>query len=197
MTTSRSELKKQDILDELRFVREWIGNPLKTGAVSPSGRWLARAMAAEVDVAREGVVVELGPGTGVFTRALLDRGIPAERLLLIEYNRDFCRLLAERFPGVKVIQGDAYAIRSHLDALDVGPVASVVTGLPLLSRSLRRRVELVEACLDAGRPGMPLIQFTYAFQPPVPAGEGDYDVRLAHRVLFNLPPATVWVYSRG
>ncbi|TCT11942.1 phosphatidylethanolamine/phosphatidyl-N-methylethanolamine N-methyltransferase [Tepidamorphus gemmatus] len=196
MTTSRSDLKKQDILDELRFVREWIGNPLKIGAVSPSGRWLARAMAAEVDLDRDGMVVELGPGTGVFTRALLDRGIPPERLLLIEYNRDFCRLLGERFPNVRVIQGDAYAIRSHLDALEVGPLAAVVTGLPLLSRPLRRRVELIEACLAAGGPGMPLIQFSYAVQPPVPAGAGDFDVRLARRVLLNLPPATVWVYSR-
>jgi phosphatidylethanolamine/phosphatidyl-N-methylethanolamine N-methyltransferase len=196
MFSSASESRKKTLLDELIFLREWAGNPLRTGAVSPSGRWLARAMAAEVDSNDEGPVIELGPGTGAFTKALIQRGVKPERLTLIEYNSDFCRLLAKRFPGVRIVKGDAYALKSHLDALGAGPLSAIVTGLPLLSRPMARRIELIEAGVEALAPGKPLVQFTYALQAPVPAQPGRFDVRRGKRVLFNLPPATTWIYSR-
>lgn len=196
MFSSPIDVRKQPFLDELIFLREWIGNPLKTGAVSPSGRWLARAMAAEVDPTSDGPVIELGPGTGVFTKALIDRGIAPERLVLIEYSSDFCGLLAKRFPGVRIVNGDAYALPGHLAALGISNAAAVVTGLPLLSRPVGRRIEMVEACVGAGAPGMPVVQFTYAMQPPVPPQPGKFNVRRGRRVLFNLPPATTWIYSR-
>jgi len=196
MRSSLTDVRKQTVLDELIFLREWIGNPLKTGAVSPSGRWLARAMASEVDLSTDGPVIELGPGTGVFTKAMIDRGVAPERLILIEYNPDFCRLLAKRFPGVQIVNGDAYALGGHLEALGISEVASIVTGLPLLSRPMARRIELIDAGVKALKPGKPLIQFTYGPQAPVPAQPGRFDVRRGRRVLFNLPPATTWIYSR-
>lgn len=187
---------KDLIQDELVFVREWIGNPLRTGAVSPSGRWLARAMADEVDPGRSGRVVELGPGTGVFTKALIERGITEDRLILVEANRDFARMLQRRFPKATVVSGDAYAIGEHLDRLEETRLSAVVTGLPLLTKPMQQRVELIEACLDHARPGAPIVQFTYALKPPVPASPGSCDVRRGKRVLMNFPPATVWVYTR-
>jgi phosphatidylethanolamine/phosphatidyl-N-methylethanolamine N-methyltransferase len=142
-------------------------------------------------------VIELGPGTGVFTKALIDRGVDPGRLILIEYNPDFCDLLARRFPGVRIVNGDAYALTVHLRSLDTPKAASLVSGLPLLSRPMERRVELIEAAVAALAPGAPLIQFTYGPQAPVRAMPGKFDVRRGRRVLFNLPPATVWVYSRS
>lgn len=197
MPSSSVDLRKQKFLDEFIFLRGWFGNPLKTGAVSPSSRWLARAMAAEVDADAEDPVIELGPGTGVFTKALIDRGIAPERLILIEYNPEFCALLSKRFPGVRVVNGDAYALTGHLRDLGISRLGSIVTGLPLLSRPMARRVELIEAGMDALCPGAPLVQFTYGPNAPVPATPGRFDVRRGSRVLLNLPPATVWVYSRG
>jgi len=197
MFTSASRTQKRTFLDELVFLREWAGNPLRTGAVSPSGRWLARAMAAEVDPHDDGPVVELGPGTGVFTKALIERGVKPGRITLIEYNGDFCRLLAKRFPGVHIIHGDAYALADHLQTHALADLSAIVTGLPLLSRPMKRRVALIEAGVGALRPGMPLVQFTYAPQAPVPEGAGAFDVRRGRRVLMNLPPATTWIYSRG
>ncbi|NDA46857.1 MAG: hypothetical protein EBY21_06185, partial [Alphaproteobacteria bacterium] len=88
--------------DEARFLKAWIEKPLLTGAVSPSGRSLAKMMARYVDPALPGLVIELGPGTGPVTQALLQRGIAPERLILIEYDPDFCKLLARRFPRVRV-----------------------------------------------------------------------------------------------
>lgn len=189
--------RRGTVIDELRFLREWAGNPLKTGAVSPSGRWLAAAMAAEVDPAGEEPVVELGPGTGVFTRALIERGVAPERLTLVEYSEEFCNLLAARFPRVRVVRGDAYALRDHLEALGVARVGAIVSGLPLLSRPMTRRVELVEAAIEALIPGAPFVQFTYGPHAPVPAAPGKYGPRRGRRVLLNLPPATVWIYSRA
>ena len=104
------------VADEGRFLRSWLEDPLRVGAVSPSGRALARMMARYVDPQAPGPVIELGPGTGSMTRALLERGVAPERLFLIEFDPNFCKLLKERFPGVNVIEGDAYAFRSLIAA---------------------------------------------------------------------------------
>src|SRR6202034_3222333 len=89
--------------DEVRFLKMWIESPRLTGAVSPSGRFLARAMARAVGPIDDGMVIELGPGTGPVTKALIEEGVPREQLVLVEYEAAFCRLLGERFPGVRVL----------------------------------------------------------------------------------------------
>ena len=84
--------------DELRFIRTWLENPLKVGAVTPSGKILARTMARYVDPNSEGPIVELGPGTGPVTDALIKNGVDPARLVLVEFDPAFCRLLQERYP---------------------------------------------------------------------------------------------------
>ena len=111
--TATDELRHK-VLDEVRFLKNWIDKPLMTGAVAPSSPQLARLMAAQVDPATPGHVVELGPGTGVVTHALLDRGLDPDRIVSIEYNPDFCKLLRRRFPGVGFVHGDAYRRRQSL-----------------------------------------------------------------------------------
>lgn len=183
------------IEDEARFIRTWIENPLKTGAVSPSSPELCREMAAHVDITSTGVVIELGPGTGPVTEALLARGLPPERLVLIEYDGDFCRLLRERFPGVTVVQGDAYALRQTLGAMADQPVAAVVSSLPLMTRPPSVRKALLAEALDMVVPGAPYIQFTYAAKPPVPHGPA-YETQRGKRIWRNIPPARVWIYRK-
>ncbi|MGL5736296.1 MAG: rRNA adenine N-6-methyltransferase family protein, partial [Beijerinckiaceae bacterium] len=131
------------IEDEARFIRTWVENPLKTGAVSPSSPELCREMAAHVEMDRPGLVIELGPGTGPVTEALLARGLAPNRLVLIEYDPDFCALLRERFPGVTVVQGDAYAMRATLRELLSHPVAAIVSSLPLMTRPPHARKSLL------------------------------------------------------
>src|SRR5690349_7826555 len=106
----RLDRKSPRLDDEVRFIRSWLEKPLAIGAVTPSSRPLARAMASDVDPRSPGPIVELGPGTGPVTEALLDRGIEQERLVLVEFNPTFCQLLRARFPRATVIQGDAYNI---------------------------------------------------------------------------------------
>src|SRR6202011_5407957 len=97
--------------DEVRFIRSWIEKPLTMGAVTPSSRQLAQTMARYVDPHATGPVVELGPGTGPITEALVQHGVRPSRLVLVEYTPNFCRLLQKRYPGATVIQGDAYGLK--------------------------------------------------------------------------------------
>jgi phosphatidylethanolamine/phosphatidyl-N-methylethanolamine N-methyltransferase len=194
--------KKSSLADNARFIRSWIENPRLIGAVSPSGRALAKAMASYVDVEKPGSVIELGPGTGPVTQALLARGVPAERLVLVEYEQRFCHLLGERFPGVKIIQGDAYRLKATLQGKIDGKIAAVVSSLPLLVRPERDRIELLHQAFDLMGPDGLFVQFTYGLTiSPMPIrskhGGGAYVGKGSPPILLNIPPARVWRYRRA
>ena len=182
--------------DETRFLRSWLERPLVTGAVTPSGKMLARTMASYVDPRVPGPVVELGPGTGPVTEALVRRGVAQDRLVLIEFNPDFCALLRRRFPLATIVQGDAYDIRSALEGVLDGGAAATVSSLPLLTKPLDQRLTLLEAAHGLMHRGAPFVQFTYAVVPPLPARSKAYTASGSNRVWLNLPPARVWVYRR-
>jgi phosphatidylethanolamine/phosphatidyl-N-methylethanolamine N-methyltransferase len=183
--------------DEVRFLRSWIEKPLHMGAVMPSGRLLARTMAQYVDVASAGPVVELGPGTGAITSALIEHGVDQKRLVLVEYNPGFCALLRDRYPHAKVVQGDAYALRESLwDVLSV-PASAVVSGLPLVTKPMLTRLKLIRDAFLALAPGAPFVQFTYSVAPPIPKSLPGVSTEASERIWMNLPPARVWVYRKG
>ncbi|MEM0907574.1 MAG: rRNA adenine N-6-methyltransferase family protein [Pseudomonadota bacterium] len=179
--------------DEFRFLRNWAGNPLRVGAVAPSSQELCRLMAQYVEVDRPGVIVELGPGTGAVTQAMLDRGVDPDRLVLIEYSPDFCALLRERFPGVNVVNGNAYAMAAVMEELGNPPIASVISGLPLVVKPLPERQALLLDAFARMAPGAPFIQFSYMLMPPVKGLMG-ITISSTRWVLANLPPARVWLY---
>ena len=182
--------------DEVRFIRSWFERPLSTGAVTPSGRVLARTMARYVNPDVTGPVVELGPGTGPVTEALLAEGIEPERLLLVEFNPAFCQLLRARFPAATIIQGDAYRLRGLLAGILQQPAAAVVSGLPLVTKPMRMRLRLLRDALALLRPGAPFVQFTYAVVPPIPKKLAGIRAEASERIWKNMPPARVWVYRR-
>ncbi len=187
--------KDIDLEDEARFLKSWLENPLKTGAVAPSGKALAAKMAASIDPVVPGPIVELGPGTGPVTQALLARGIAPERLFLVEYSADFAKLLRNRFPAVNVIQGDAYALAETLaDHIDE-PIAAIVSSLPLLTRPDKQRTHLLQTAFNMMLPGSPFVQFTYMNSSPVPLSSS-FEATVSRRVWKNLPPARVWTYRR-
>ncbi len=193
---------RASLADNARFIRQWIENPRLIGAVSPSGRALAKAMAGFVELDREGPIVELGPGTGPVTQALLARGVAPERLVLVEYESRFCHLLAERFPGVNIVQGDAYGLKSTLDGKIVGRIATVVSSLPLLVRPERDRVELLRQAFELmGDEGL-FIQFTYGLtKSPMPLHahglSSAYVGKGSAPIMLNIPPARVWRYRKA
>ena len=182
--------------DEVRFIRSWIEKPLSIGAVTPSGRVLARTMASYVNPAVKGPVIELGPGTGPVTEALVEQGIEPSRLVLIEFNPEFCRLLRARYPAATVIRGDAYALRRVLGDQLSQPAAAVVSGLPLVTKPLKTRVRLVHDAFRMMQPGAPFVQFTYAVMPPIPRALTGVTAEASERIWMNVPPARVWVYRK-
>ena len=192
------ELKKGIRLDdEVRFIRSWIERPLSIGAVTPSGKILARAMARYVDPNSNGPVVELGPGTGPVTEALVEAGVDPSRLVLVEFNPTFCRILRSRYPDATLVQGDAYSIRRLLETLLIEPAAAVVSGLPLVTKPIRERWRLVRDAFDLMLPGAPFVQFTYSVASPLPKRLGGFTAEASERIWMNLPPARVWVYRRA
>jgi phosphatidylethanolamine/phosphatidyl-N-methylethanolamine N-methyltransferase len=188
--------KNQRIDDDVRFIRSWFEKPLSTGAVMPSSKLLARTMASFVDPYIEGPVVELGPGTGPITKALVEHGVDERRLVLVEFNPSFCRLLRTRYPKATVVQGDAYRVRGLLGSVIHNHVAAVVSGLPLVTKPLRTRLRLLTEALGLLWPGAPFVQFTYAVVPPIPRSLVNVRVEASERIWLNLPPARVWVYRK-
>lgn len=180
--------------DEMQFIRTWMEKPISTGAVMPSGKALARTMASYVDPQANGPVIELGPGTGPVTEALVQHGIDPKRLILVEFDPDFCRLLRTRYPAATVVQGDAYRLRRLLGSLVREPAAAVVSGLPLVTKPLRTRLRLISDAMSLLAPGAPFVQFTYAVLPPIPKALPGIKAESSDLIWLNLPPARVWVY---
>ena len=191
---ARAEKRPLRFDDEVHFLRSWIEKPLTTGAVMPSSKVLARTMAAYVDPKSKGPVVELGPGTGAVTQALVERGIDPARLVLVEFNPSFCRMLRVRYPAATVVQGDAYRLRHLLDTTLREPADAIVSGLPLVTKPMRTRVRLIGEAMTLLRPGAPFVQFTYAMGPPIPKGLNGIRTEASPLIWLNLPPARVWIY---
>ena len=172
------------------FILRFLAHPKRVGAIAPSSGYLARAMAAAADIS--GDVLEFGPGSGVFTTALLQRGLPPAHLTAIEYDGVFAADLRRRFPGICILQGNALGFAALTGNIQF---SSVVSGLPLLNYALADRQALIAAALAAMPKGSPFVQFSYGWKAPVPAPQGA-TVSLAARIWRNLPPAAVWVYRR-
>ena len=180
--------------DEVQFIRSWIEKPLSTGAVMPSSKALARTMARYVDPASTGPVIELGPGTGPVTEALVQHGVDPKRLILVEFNPVFCRLLRTRYPAATVVQGDAYRLRRLLETYVKAPAAAIVSGLPLVTKPVRTRLRLISDAMALLAPGAPFVQFTYAMVTPIPKALSGIKAEASELIWLNLPPARVWVY---
>jgi phosphatidylethanolamine/phosphatidyl-N-methylethanolamine N-methyltransferase len=189
---SRSFMGSEPIL----FLRRWLKDPLKIGAIAPSGRDLATAMARLVPIASQEPVIELGGGTGSITEALLDAGVPPSRLFVVERDEALHDLLVKRFPQVRVLLGDAAELTTLLRPLGISRASAVVSGLPLLTMRDSVRDRIVEESFALLEPGAPFIQFTYGLASPIPRRKLGVQGEVKSRVLNNLPPASVWLYHR-
>lgn len=183
--------------DAMRFLRAWMRDPLRVASVTPSSSALAELMVAEIGP-HTGPVIEFGPGTGVFTRALLDRGVAEQDLVLVEKGADFATLLRARFPRSTVLCIDAAAIGRAELPFDV-PAGAVVSGLPLLSMKPRTIFAILAGAFTHLREGGAFYQFTYGPRSPVPGALLErLGLKAAHmgHTYRNLPPAAVYRFSR-
>ncbi len=179
------------------FLGRWLKAPHRIGAVAPSSRFLARAMAREVDVGEAALVIELGGGTGSITRALLEAGLAPERLVVVERDERLHRLLRKRFPAVRVVQGDAAQLVGLLRPLGIARATAIVSSVPLLSMPKRLRRRIVEQCFALLGEHGSLVQFTYGLVSPLPSRDFAVAGVVAARVWRNFPPAFVWRFGRS
>lgn len=181
--------------EELKFFRGWIEKPRAVGSIIPTSMVAARRMASVINPESGLPVLELGPGTGVVTRAILERGVQPYDLWSVEYSADFIDHLRDTIPGVNFVEGDAFNLASCLPDPSMR-FDSVVSGVPLLNFPVAQRVRYVEQLLDLIPTGRPIIQLTYGPMSPVPANRGNYTVERYEFVVRNIPPTQLWVYRR-
>ena len=184
--------------DTTLFLQEWLGNPRRTGSVVPSSRHLAAAMARWLPADPESFVLELGPGTGIVTAALLRRGLREDKLVAIENNPKMARLLRARFPRAHVITGDAWhmddLLRRHREPIE--SVGAVISSLPLLNFSEKQAESLAKKIRAVLEPQGNWVQFSYRIHKLRPRGAASFRLHASKIVWFNLPPARVSVFQK-
>jgi phospholipid N-methyltransferase len=183
------------------FFHQWLKNPLRIAAPVPSGAQLAKLMTAQLP-AGAARVIELGAGTGVFTRAMFDSGVAADQLLVVELNQQLYEHLRARFPGARIVCGNACDLSNIVAEKDfarAGQIDAIISGLGLLGMSRDLQRSILRNAFDVLKPGGSFIQFTYSPMPPVSRQlreELGLSVRRGGFVWRNMPPATVFVFSR-
>lgn len=182
--------------DEIKFFKNWIDQPKAVGAVLPTSVGTARKMASLINTDSGNPVLELGPGTGVITKAILEKGVRADNLFSVEFSENFLPDLRRSIPGVNFLHGDAFNLDSVLPDLDGRKFDAVVSGIPLLNFTLDSRLRLLDDLLDRLNPGRPVIQFSYGPKSPIPPNWSTYTVEPLDWMVRNVPPARLWVYRR-
>lgn len=184
---------------DIRFLRAFLANPLRMGAAFPSSPVLAGEITNPIDFARARVIVELGPGTGAFTRLLAERAHPACRILALELDPELARFAAARYPRVEVIHAAAQSLPQVLAERGIEAVDAVVSGLPFANFGATQQAQVVDAVRAALRPGGSFVSYSFMHAQVLPTSRrfrrslkalfGRLDI---HPVLLNAPPALVY-----
>jgi len=175
------------------FGRELFRSPRSVGAIVPSSAYLAHAITNGLSKT-DGPVLELGPGTGAFTRALIERGVLPEQITAIEASEGFAVTLAGQLSRVTVIHGDAVRI-SQLTPFGPSGAALIICGLPLLSMPPAKVLRILSGCMRSLRQDGELRLFTYGPRCPVSKVIRARLGLVARRIAFvpmNIPPASVF-----
>jgi phosphatidylethanolamine/phosphatidyl-N-methylethanolamine N-methyltransferase len=184
--------------DSTLFLREWMANPQGTGSVAPSSPQLGAAMARWLPRNPESFVLELGPGTGAVTDALLKHGLREDRLLAIEFNPNLAKLLRKRFRRAHIITGDAWELDTLLAELPrpVESVGAVISSLPLLNFPKEKAHALAQKIRAVLEPRGRFVQYSYHIVNDRSRGADDFRLVASKIVWFNLPPARVSVFQK-
>jgi len=191
--STRKRVGRTSLADYAGFAKAWASAPLRTGAIAPSSRALAREMAFAGAPSAGTRVVELGPGTGIVTEALLEYGVREQDLVLVELNPEFAVALKARYHSATVLTDDAFnAVQAMRKSPE--PVSAVISSLPLLVHPHHRRIDLVREALNLAGPFGRFVQFTYSLAAPV-RPTGPLRAMRSRRIWGNVPPAVVWTYQ--
>lgn len=182
--------------EEIRFFKGWRSNMKAVGSIVPTSGITARRMASVVNPLSGLPVLELGPGTGVITKAILQKGVLPQNLVSVEFSTDFFQHLVKTYPGVDFINGDAFDLEKTLGARKDQQFDSVISAVPLLNFPMHMRVSLIEDLLSRIPVGRPVVQISYGPLSPVVAMPDRYQISHYDFVVRNIPPAQLWVYCK-
>jgi phosphatidylethanolamine/phosphatidyl-N-methylethanolamine N-methyltransferase len=184
----------REVSNTALFFRRWLKNPMQMGSIIPSSPALCRRIAAQVRRAEDEIVLELGAGTGVVSRALVDAGVPPEKLFVVEIVPDMAEHLRAALPGVNVICGDAFEAAATLPARFHGKVGTAICGIPLVLLPYEAQQKFV-AAVEAVAPGRGFLLYTYCITSPLPYGRLGLTAKREAWTPLNFPPASVWRYQ--
>jgi len=182
--------------EEIRFFKSWVESPRAIGTICPTGKVIATRMASVINTGSGLPVLELGPGTGAITKAILRHGVKPENLYSVEYTASLIPHLEAEHPGVNFIHGDAFDLQNALGEMAASRFDSVVSALPLLNFPVGQRIALVRDLLNRLPAGRPIVQLSYGPHSPVPPDWQTYTVEPLDWIFRNLPPARLWIYRR-
>ncbi|HTW28661.1 MAG TPA: phosphoethanolamine methyltransferase [Acetobacteraceae bacterium] len=191
---SHSPAKVKAAAEPWLFFRRWLANPLQIGSVVPSSPALCRRIVAQTRRTPEELVLELGAGTGVVSRALLAGGVPPSSLIVVEIVPALARLLRAGLPGVQVIEGDARELPGLIPPALCGRIGTVVCGIPLVLLPLAEQRRFIDA-MDRVAPGRGFLHYSYCATSPLPWRRHGLHARREAWTPLNLPPASVWRYT--
>ena len=183
--------------EEIRFFKGMMQGPKTVGAIVPTSSVTAKRMASVIDVKSGLPVLELGPGTGVITKQILARGVPAAKIVSVEYSEDFYRRLVEDYAGVNFIHGDAFDLKNILGGFADQTFDCVISAVPMLSFPMEARIQLLEDLLSRIPQGRPVVQITYGPVSPIIAKPDRYHIQHFDFVVRNIPPAQLWIYRKA
>ena len=183
--------------EEIRFFKGMMQGPKTVGAIVPTSSVTAKRMASVIDVKSDLPVLELGPGTGVITKQILARGVPADKIVSVEYSEDFYRRLVEDYAGVNFIHGDAFDLKNILGGFADQTFDCVISAVPMLSFPMEARIQLLEDLLSRIPEGRPVVQITYGPVSPIIAKPDRYHIQHFDFVVRNIPPAQLWIYRKA
>jgi len=179
---------------------EFLKNPKRTGAIATSSRGLARMICSEIGVDSASVIVEYGPGTGVFTEEILHMKKPDACFFAIEHSPTLAKNFRRKFPDTRLFEDSAENVASMLDEVGQTQIDSIVCGLPWAAFDEPLQDSLLDATLASLRPGGRFATFAYIHGLLLPAGKR-FKKKLAHSfstvdksptVWRNIPPAFVY-----
>ncbi|KPF87012.1 phospholipid methyltransferase [alpha proteobacterium AAP38] len=186
----------QDASAAWLFFKRWLANPLSMASITPSAPSLSRLMAEQITRGPDEVVVEFGGGTGSVTRAILEAGVPADKLYTVERDPELADYLRRHYPGIHVLEGDVADIRTMLPDDVKGKVGTVLVCLPMILIPAEDQGRIVDAIFDIMPPGRAFYSYTYSARSPVKRRALSLKGRRVGFTIANIPPASVWRFWR-
>ncbi len=179
------------------FFQRWLANPLSMGSIVPSSIGLRKLVTNNVICAADEIVVEFGGGTGAITRALLEAGVPSERVWSIEIDGELASFLHQTYPDVNVVHGDCREIEKFIGDDLVGKVGTIVVGIPMVMLPIDLQKEIVAAIYRVLPKGRRFLLYTYCATSPLDMKKLGLKGKRLGWTPRNFPPASVWGYTKA